>query len=606
MADAGSRWLCYQIIRSGVTTKAHRPMIQKPSLKRFPDKGNKFTPHSLREFYSIDTETQVLLTKFFEHLRPHLPALLDGLYDHLTQSSATKPFLAAPETVQRLKKSQARHWERLFRSGLSDEMIVTCQAVGAAHFRVGLDPHWYSGAYAWVLPRLLTYVQAGTRWRPRRRQRLTEALTSLLMADLGLALSQFSATSGEKERTQHVHLSGMADRLLDHTADLAVDINELAIGNANNRAKIAEVTDKAHMIASAATEMVANTGSLNQHSRHVAEIAHQVSEAMGQGRDTLHAAETAMGSIAHAVDGAAGQVQSLTDLSGAIGDVSKTINAIAAQTNLLALNATIEAARAGEYGRGFAVVANEVKQLAAQVGTATDEISQRIGQLQCGMEAIVAGMTDCTAAVGHGRGAIDALDQSMTSLMQRMKEAAQGIAEVTTLLVEQTEVSEGIGRDISIIATMAQESLQTVDGSRDTMTRAEGQINEQLRLVSDQTLRHKALRLAKVDHILWKKRLADCAAGLNRLDPRELTDHNACRFGRWYVGEGRRIFSGNRDFEAIAAPHAAVHKHGIASARAFAAGDRARGVSELAAVHRQSDLLMQHLDGLLRTARDAA
>ena len=64
-----------------------------------------------------------------------------------------------------------------------------------------------------------------------------------------------------------------------------------------------------------------------------------------------------------------------------VAGVAQQINAIARQTNLLALNATIEAARAGEAGRGFSVVAGEVKALALQTSTATDEIAEIVNTL---------------------------------------------------------------------------------------------------------------------------------------------------------------------------------------------------------------------------------
>lgn len=56
-----------------------------------------------------------------------------------------------------------------------------------------------------------------------------------------------------------------------------------------------------------------------------------------------------------------------------ISHIVTTISDIASQTKLLALNATIEAARAGDAGRGFAVVANEVKKLASETQSATEQ-----------------------------------------------------------------------------------------------------------------------------------------------------------------------------------------------------------------------------------------
>jgi methyl-accepting chemotaxis protein len=75
-------------------------------------------------------------------------------------------------------------------------------------------------------------------------------------------------------------------------------------------------------------------------------------------------------------------VDRLRESSAAIGNVVNLIAQIARQTTLLALNSTIEAARAGDAGRGFAVVATEVKALAVQTQSATEEISKKIEALQ--------------------------------------------------------------------------------------------------------------------------------------------------------------------------------------------------------------------------------
>jgi methyl-accepting chemotaxis protein len=75
-------------------------------------------------------------------------------------------------------------------------------------------------------------------------------------------------------------------------------------------------------------------------------------------------------------------VDRLRESSAAIGNVVNLIAQIARQTTMLALNATIEAARAGSSGRGFAVVATEVKALAVQTQSATEEIKKKIDALQ--------------------------------------------------------------------------------------------------------------------------------------------------------------------------------------------------------------------------------
>ena len=76
------------------------------------------------------------------------------------------------------------------------------------------------------------------------------------------------------------------------------------------------------------------------------------------------------------------QVEHLVQTVEKIDEVVSLISSIANQTNLLALNATIEAARAGDAGKGFAVVATEVKSLASQTATATEQIADMVTSIQ--------------------------------------------------------------------------------------------------------------------------------------------------------------------------------------------------------------------------------
>ena len=75
-------------------------------------------------------------------------------------------------------------------------------------------------------------------------------------------------------------------------------------------------------------------------------------------------------------------VDHLGESAQKIQEVVAQIKEIATKTNILALNANIEASRAGEAGKGFKVVADEVKGLATQSSLFTEEIAEKVEEIQ--------------------------------------------------------------------------------------------------------------------------------------------------------------------------------------------------------------------------------
>lgn len=146
-------------------------------------------------------------------------------------------------------------------------------------------------------------------------------------------------------------------------------------------------------------------------SQSIAEIVETVGEISTHVSDTASLASV----TSNEVMTTEGAVTKLEERSHAIEAVLDLIRNLAGQTNLLALNATIESARAGEAGKGFAVVANEVKELAKQTSSATNQIDESIAEVRTLIQ-------ECVAATARVTGGVSKVSESMTSIAGAVEE----------------------------------------------------------------------------------------------------------------------------------------------------------------------------------------
>ncbi len=210
--------------------------------------------------------------------------------------------------------------------------------------------------------------------------------------------------------------------------------------------------------------------------REAAQTAAGLIRAIEEARDQVESsAQIATRASDHA-DDAVRISAMLSDHAKSIESILGLIRDIAGQTNLLALNATIEAARAGDAGRGFAVVAQEVKSLANQTARATDDIASKIAAIQSAAH-------DTVATNGTIRDTVNEVQASADRIRTAMEIQAQTVTAITAAVDETALAADSMSATIGAIRS----DTEAVAGEIDMLEREFGQIDEELRRLSETT-----------------------------------------------------------------------------------------------------------------------
>ncbi len=234
--------------------------------------------------------------------------------------------------------------------------------------------------------------------------------------------------------TTATQLSSGAESSKQRSASVSSAAEEMAINMKNMASSSTQMSTGINSVVAAIDEMTTT----------ISEIAKHAETSAGVADKATRIADDSNNKISH-----------LGTAADEIGRVIEVIEDIAEQTNLLALNATIEAARAGEAGKGFAVVATEVKELAKQTSSATDDIRKRIEHIQSSTQDAVSSISEISEVV-------NSVNELARTIASAVEEQSITTKQISQDIAETASAAEVVSRGVDESATASSEITQNI------------------------------------------------------------------------------------------------------------------------------------------------
>lgn len=157
-----------------------------------------------KSFFCLDEQDAVALKALHDLFTHDLQQrFTDAFYAHLQHFDEIGGLLRDEDAVAQLKRSQAIYFHTLTAGDYGSGYVRDRLQVGVVHERLGLEPHWYIGAYCQYLSGLMPEVWKLLGDQPERFIATWQALQKLVLFDISLAMETYVHAACQRIEAEH-------------------------------------------------------------------------------------------------------------------------------------------------------------------------------------------------------------------------------------------------------------------------------------------------------------------------------------------------------------------------------------------------------------------